>query len=254
MNPLDPTGRFSSRAADYVRWRPGYPREVIELLRERCSLGAASIVADLGSGTGIFTRLLLETGARVCAVEPNAEMRREAEAALARFPNFLSVAARAEATGLVHHSIDLITAAQAAHWFDVGKAGAEFRRIAKPGGWLALIWNTRRTDSTPFLREYEALLQRYAANYAEISAKQDSTARLTALFAPAAFSSHTFDNQQRFDWEGLAGRVRSSSYVPPPDHPNHDPMFNELRTLFNRHHREGRVTFEYDTRVYLGRL
>lgn len=254
MNPLDPTGRFSSRAADYVRWRPGYPREVINLLRERCSTSAASILADLGSGTGIFTRSLLETGAQVYAVEPNAEMRREAETALARFPNFHSVAAPAEATGLAAHSIDLIAAAQAAHWFDVGKARAEFRRIAKPGGWLALIWNTRRTGGTSFLREYEALLQRYAANYAEISANQDSTARVTALFAPAAFSSHTFDNRQYFDWEGLAGRLRSSSYAPPPDHPNHDPMFNELRALYDRHHQEGRVTFEYDTRVYLGRL
>ncbi len=215
MAQLDPTGRFSSRAADYLRWRPGYPREVIELLCERCSLGAASLLADLGSGTGIFTRLLLETGAQVYAVEPNAEMRREAEAALARFPNFHSVAAPAESTGLAEHSIDLIAAAQAAHWFEVGKARAEFRRIAKPDGWLALIWNTRRTAGTPFLCGYESLLQRYAPNYAQISANQDSADRVAALFAPAAFSRRVFDNRQHFDWEGLAGRARSSSYVRP---------------------------------------
>jgi SAM-dependent methyltransferase len=254
MDSLDPTGRFSSRAEDYVRWRPGYPPEVIELLRERCGLGAGSVVADLGSGTGIFTRRLLETGAVVNAVEPNAEMRRQAETALAQFQNCRSVAAPAEDTGLAEHSIDLIAAAQAAHWFDVEKARAEFRRIAKPGGWLALVWNTRRTAGTPFLREYEALLRRYAGNYAEISANQDSADRVAALFAPSPFSSHTFDNQQHFDWEGLAGRVRSSSYVPPPGHPNHEPLFKELRALYESYHQEGRVAFQYDTRFYLGRL
>ncbi len=254
MTSFDPTGRFSSRVTDYARWRPGYPREVLDLLRESCSLDSGSIVADLGSGTGIFTRLLLETGCVVHAVEPNAQMRREAEAALAQFPNFRSVAAPAEATGLPGSSVDLITAAQAAHWFDVPRARAEFRRIARPGGWLALIWNSRRTESTAFLRDYEALLFRRGTDYARIGPDQDSRERVSALFALSAFDCHTFENAQQFDFEGLAGRVRSSSYIPQPGHPGYEPLIAELRELFDRHQCAGQVTFEYDTRVYLGRL
>lgn len=251
---LHPTNRFSSRAKEYVRHRPGYPPEILRLLRTRCSLARDSVVADVGSGTGIFTRLLLENGNPVFAVEPNVEMRQAAEGALSSFPNFHSVAAPAEATGLPERSIDLITAAQAAHWFDIPKAKAEFCRIGKGEIWLVLVWNTRRTDSTAFLREYETLLDRCATEYREVMAREYSEERVRETFAPAAFERHMLENAQQFDCEELIGRTLSSSYSPQPGHPGYEPMIRELRALFERHQRDGRVTFEYDTRVYLGRV
>jgi SAM-dependent methyltransferase len=254
VDDLNPAGRFSSRVENYVRCRPGYPPGVIALLRQVCSLTRDSVVADVGSGTGIFTRPLIDGGCLVYAVEPNAEMRAQAERESGGAPNFRSVAAPAEATGLPDRSIDLIVAAQAAHWFDVPRANAEFRRIARPGAWLALIWNIRRTDSTPFLREYEALIERHGTDYKQVSANQGSEAVVRGLFAPAPYSEFMFDNRQHFDAEGLIGRALSSSYVPQPGHLACEPMLSELRELFQRHERDGLVTFEYDTRVYLGRL
>jgi SAM-dependent methyltransferase len=254
MNALEPTGRFSSRVEDYVRWRPGYPAELLPLLRAHCQLTRDSVAADIGSGTGLFTRLLLENGNLVYAVEPNAEMRRAAERALAGFARFRSVAAPAEATGLPAHSIDLISAAQAAHWFDIPRVKSEFRRIVKPGGRLALIWNSRRADSTAFLRDYEALLERRGTDYREISASQGDEARVREIFAPAGFERHTLDHAQQFDCDGLIGRTLSSSYTPQPGHPGYEPMIGELREMFARHQQGGRVRFDYDTRVYLGRL
>jgi len=254
MSPLDPTNRFSSRVDDYVRFRPGYPPELLALLRDRCGLARNSVVADAGSGTGIFTRLLLENGYQVYAVEPNAAMRKAAEAALAGFPGFRSVAATAEDTGLPGNSVDLITAAQAAHWFDIPRVKIEFRRILKPGGWLALTWNIRRTDSTAFLREYEALLQRRGTDYGVVNARQGSDERVREIFAPAAFEQHTLASEQQFDCEGFIGRALSSSYTPQPGHPDYGPLTRELRDLFERRQQDGLVTFEYDTRLFLGQM
>src|SRR5271154_1515768 len=131
MPVQDPTARFSSRVEKYVRYRPSYPKEVVALLGKQCGLTAESVIADVASGTGIFTRLLLENGNRVFGVEPNAEMRRAGEEYLAAFPRFTSVAGTAEATTLPDHSVDIVTAAQAAHWFDRAKARREFVRILK---------------------------------------------------------------------------------------------------------------------------
>ena len=154
----DPTRRFSDRVDNYVRYRPSYPTAVLETLRSECDLSVATVVADIGSGTGILTRLFLENGNRVYGVEPNAEMRGAAEKLLRDFPGFESVAGTAEETGLAANSIDLVVAAQAFHWFDPDRAGMEFQRILRPGGWVALVWNERLVGASPFLREYEELL------------------------------------------------------------------------------------------------
>jgi ubiquinone/menaquinone biosynthesis C-methylase UbiE len=253
MPASNATERFSSRVENYVRYRPGYPSEVIELLKRECGLTSDSIIADIAFGTGIFTRRLLENGNRAFGVEPNADMRRAGESFLAGYPSFTSVAGTAEATTLPDHSMDFVTAAQAAHWFDLKKARKEFIRITKPGGWSVLLWNERRTDSTPFLREYEQLVLDYGTDYKEVRHER-TTETIHEFFSPTALHSRVFENHQEIDYAGLEGRLLSSSYTPPPDHPQHNPMLAELRRVFEAHQANGKVVLEYNTRVYYAQL
>jgi SAM-dependent methyltransferase len=249
----DPTTRFSDRVDNYVRHRPGYPPAVIELLRRECGLTPDAIVADVASGTGLLTRMLLENGNRVFAVEPNLQMRQAGERLLAGYHKFVSVAGVAEATTLADHSIDLVTAAQAAHWFDPAKARHEFVRILKPGSWCVLIWNERRTDSSPLLRAYEQLVLTYGTDYKQVR-HEHFTANIASFFAPSKFSTHLFEMRQEFDYPGLEGRVLSSSYAPQQGHPDYKPMLKQLRAIFEEFKVEGKVTFEYNTGVYCGKL
>jgi SAM-dependent methyltransferase len=247
------TQRFSSRVNDYVRYRPGYPPEVIALLKTECGLAPDSVVADIASGTGIFTQMLLENGNRVFGVEPNPDMRAAGEQFLAGYLNFTSVAGSAESTTLAAHSVDVITAAQAAHWFDRGKARREFIRILKPGGWTVLIWNERKTDTTAFLRGYEQLLLTYGTDYREVRHER-TTAEIADFFAPSRFQSQTFAMRQDFDYPALEGRLLSSSYTPQPGHPSYEPMLGELQRIFYAYQVNGRVSLDYDTRVFYGQL
>lgn len=253
MPASNATSRFSDRVENYVRYRPGYPREALLLLKDACSLASGHVIADIASGTGIWTRILLENGNAVFAVEPNAEMRQAGEGLLAGFPKFTSIAGTAEATRLADESVDFITAAQAAHWFDRDRARPEFKRILRRGGWLVLLWNERITDGTPFLRDYEQLLLTYGTDYEEIRHERTTDA-VHEFFDPAPFQERIFALRQEFDYRGLEGRLLSSSYAPGPGYPNHEPMLHELRRIFDAHAAAGRVAFDYKTRVYFGRL
>lgn len=253
MLTKDSTQRFSSRVENYVRYRPGYPPEVLQLLKTECGLKPSSVIADIASGTGILTRLLLENGNRVFGVEPNHEMRKAGEEFLARYPAFTSVAGSAEATTLDEHSVDIITAAQAAHWFDREKARREFVRVLIPGAWTVLLWNERDTDSTPFLRDYEQLLLTYGTDYKDVR-HEHTTDAIDTFFAPSPFQSRVFRHSQEFDAEGLEGRLLSSSYVPEAEDASYESMLRELRRIFERHRRSGLISFQYSTRVYYGQL
>ena len=187
--PTDPTERFSSRVENYIKYRPNYPQAVIDCLRDRCGLSSKSAVADVGSGTGIFSQLLTSTAAQVYGVEPNRDMRDAAVRLLRGQSNFISVDGTSEATTLPDHSVDIVTAAQAFHWFDRVAARREFVRILKPGGWVMLIWNDRRTDSTPFLRDYERLLQTYADDYTQVNHREISDDIIAAFYAPGTFTA-----------------------------------------------------------------
>ena len=250
----DPTSRFSDRVQDYVRWRPGYPPAVLEALRRDLGLQPGHVVADVGSGTGLLSRLLVENGNVVYGVEPNREMAAVAEADLGGTGRFHSVDGRAEATSLAAGSVDLVTAGQAFHWFKVPESRAEFRRILRPGGGVALVWNLRRLDSTPFLRDYEAFLHRWSDDYEEVSAQYAKEESLRGLFGDAGWIERRFDSVQHFDFEGLRGRLLSSSYTPKQGDPRREAMLAALPAVFEAHAREGRVAFEYDTRLFLGRL
>ncbi len=247
------TERFSSRAADYARSRPGYPRAALRLLETRCGLAAGTLAADIGAGTGILTALLLESGAQVIAVEPNDAMRAAAEERLGGHPHFRSVKASAENTSLPAATVDLWVAGQAFHWFDVAQARREALRVLRRGARAALLWNERPTELTPFLADYEALLLRHAAEYAQITASRADAASMSGFFG-GEMELATFPNEQSLDFEGLRGRLMSSSYAPEPGHPQHGPMIAGLEALFHRHAQDGRVLFPYRTLVYFGAL
>jgi ubiquinone/menaquinone biosynthesis C-methylase UbiE len=253
MPVKDATQRFSSRVDNYVRYRPEYPREVLELVKEECGLSSDSVIADIASGTGIFTRMLVENGNRVFGVEPNAEMRRAGEQFLKSYSRFTSVAGTAESTTLPDHGVDFVTAAQAAHWFDRDKTRREFARILKPVGWLVLIWNDRRMDSTEFQRRYEQLLRTYGTDYEDVR-QRGMTLAIEGFFGQQSFQTRTFEYKQTFDYAGIEGRLLSSSYVPQKDDRRYDPMLRELRRIFDEHQVDGRVSFDYDTRVYYGQM
>lgn len=243
---LLPEQRFFDRVENYIRYRPGYPPQVVELLRD------ATIIADVGSGTGISAEMFLRMGKTVFGIEPNPEMRQAAERLLSSFPDFHSIDAAAQATTLRDHSVDLIVAAQAFHWFNTPETRAEFTRILKPDGCIALIWNERKLDATRFLRDYEALLLEYAADYSKVRHENIDADALGHFFI-GAFSTHTFSNEQSFDFEGLRGRLMSSSYAPAEGDARHGPMIAELRRIFDLHQDAGQVCFQYNTLVHVGR-
>src|ERR1700756_4899998 len=148
MSFADAKQRFSNRVADYVRYRPGYPSALIELLRGECGLRADHVVADVGSGTGILAKLFLDNGNRVFGVEPNEEMRQAGENFFSGYKNFSSVHVFWEPTTLPAGSVDFITAAQAFHWFEPVATRREFLAILKPHGWVVVMWNDRRISET----------------------------------------------------------------------------------------------------------
>lgn len=247
----NPTRRFSDRVADYVRYRPGYPHELLHRLQRETGLGPGSVVADVGSGTGISSQLLLRSGCTVHAVEPNPAMRRAAEELLGDRPAFHSVAATAEATTLPDAGVDLVTAGQAFHWFDRAAARGEWARILRLPHRAALFWNARRTRSTPFLRAYEELLQRFGTDYLQVDHTRLGGEDFAAFFT-GPYRSWTFANRQVLDLKGLRGRLLSCSYAPAAGHPDHEPMLRELRQIFERYAEDGRVSIEYDTELHLG--
>jgi SAM-dependent methyltransferase len=238
---------------NYVRYRPGYPEEIIELLKTECGLRRASVVGDIGSGTGKLSELFLANGNAVFGIEPNKEMREAGEGLLNGFANFKSVEATAEKTTLPAAAVDFIAAGQAFHWFDRKVCRAEFSRILKPGGWIVLIWNDRQTASTSFLTEYEQLLKTYATDYSKVDHKQIDDEVVAEFFGYAPHKK-VFPNVQEFDCEGLKGRLLSSSYAPEEGQPKYSEMIVDLEKLFAKCQENDRVRFVYDTVVYYGRL
>ena len=244
----DARSRFSDRVANYIRYRPGYPPELIAVLLADSD---KPVIADIGSGTGIFTRLLLQRGLRVFGLEPNANMRQAGAEYLAEYGNFTSIDGGAEDTGLAAASVDLITAAQAFHWFNNEQSRKEFARILKPGGQLALIWNRRRLEQ-PFQQAYDALLREVAPEYGQVNHMNLSSAAIAEFFAAGEMQVLHFDNFQQLDFDGLLGRLKSSSYCPGEGTAEYARLSRELRGLFDKHAIDGLLAFEYDTQLYRG--
>ncbi len=248
-----PTERFFDRVSNYVKYRPSYPIEVVDTLISRCHLDNQSTVADIGSGTGIFSKLLLDNRIQVIGVEPNEEMRKAAECQLSEYKNFSSVDGQSEFTNLADSSIDLITAAQAFHWFDRFETKKEFERILKSEGNVALIWNQRKID-LPFQKEYDQALREYATDYNSVNHMNITDENIEDFFYPGKIAKFKFDNSQRFDLTGLMGRMQSSSYTPKINTTEHELLMKVVESLFKKHACNGAITFQYDTCLYLGRL
>ena len=247
------TERFSDRVDNYVRYRPAYPQAVLDTLIEKCCLDEDSVIADVGAGTGIFTRQLLDRHFQVIAVEPNREMRQAAESILSGFDGFTSLNGRAEETGLADGSVDLIVAAQAFHWFHKAASQEEFARILKPSGWVALVWNQRRIQQQ-FQQDYDALLHQYAPEYDENNHMNLPNESIAELFADEDYQTFVFGNIQNFDKDGFLGRMLSSSYIPPAGTPGYLALMAAAERLFARHAVQGRISFEYDSRLHIGKL
>lgn len=253
----DPRERFGAIAALYGRWRPTYPAPLRDYLLARVPASAAGPlrIADVGCGTGISTRFLAGPGVQLIGIDPNPEMLEEARRST---PSGLAIeyrAGEAVATGLPPASVELVTAAQAFHWFDVEATLAEFRRILVPGGVCAAFWNLRDDQASPFLTEYEALLLKYSAEYQEVDKSQGTLARITA--SPGVRETHEagFRHVQRLDREGLLGRVYSSSYVEHGVPAESRPAFDRaLHELFDRHERNGQIEFPYRTRMMVFKI
>jgi len=253
MTQLDPTQRFTERADAYAAGRPTYPDEIARMLATELSLPPHPTVADIGYGTGLSCLPFLRAGFRVIGVEPNDAMRAAGEKFLATQGEFRSVAGKAEATTLEDASVDLVIAAQAAHWFDMPAARAEALRILRRPPWAALIWNDRLTTGSKFAEEFEALIRSYGVEYLKIRNRQGFEPTMAPFFG-GPYRETTFTNVTRLDFPTLVARVNSASYMPQPDSPTYEPMLIELRRLFDASAKDGRVAMDYITRVFFGEL
>lgn len=251
---LTPTTRFSHTVEHYAKYRPSYPAAVVDLLEQEGRVKPGAVVADIGSGTGIFAKLLLDHRYQVLGIEPNTEMREKAEQQLADYANFRSVDATAEETGLSSQSVDSITVATAFHWFDKERAKREFQRILKPGGLCMLIWNVRLSEASPLMAQYDALLKQYGTDYKEVDAKKVSEKEIQQFFIPASVNLTEFAHQQSLDKQGFLGRLLSASYSPQLGHPNYELMLQAANHLFDTYQKNGWVEFIYSTKCYYARI
>jgi len=249
----DSKTRFSNRVENYVKYRPHYPQEMIDYMKEQKILTDKAVIADIGSGTGISSEPFLKNGNMVYGVEPNKEMREAAERLLAKYGNFKSVNGSAEETTIESRSIDLIIAGQAFHWFDVAKAKIEFKRIIKPGGYAALIWNIKKSKDSPLMQEYEKLMIYHGKDYKELRHENVGEKEFNILF-DNGYKIKFFDNEQVMDYDGLKGRILSASYIPADGEPGYESVIIDVKKMFDKHNQNGFVKIFYIAEIVWGRI
>ena len=251
MSEKDPTKRFSDRVENYVKYRPSYPEKIIEELFAKGVITQNSVIADIGSGTGKFSELLVRKGVKVFGIEPNDDMRKAGEEFLSNYSIFQSIAGTAEATNLPNKSIDVITAAQAFHWFRIEETQKEFTRILKPNGYIVLIWNDRDSDDA-FQKEYDKLIVEHCPEYRINDHRNISHNDLEIFYKTDKITQFKCEYNQSFDFESLRGRLESSSYTPASDHENYQPMITKLKEIYNKYQKNGQVKFVYRTVMTYG--
>jgi ubiquinone/menaquinone biosynthesis C-methylase UbiE len=250
----DPKEKFTGRAGDYALYRPHYPHAILEPLRRQCGFSSQSAVADIACGTGLLAEVFLRNGNAVIGVEPNDAMRRAGEEYLRDWREFRSVDASAEATMLPDGSVDFVTVGQAFHWIDSQHSRVEFARILRPRAWVVLVWNQRITSGDSFNTAYHELLCHHCGGEHAVAGRRTTDEQIREFFAPNAFAQHNFPNSQRLDWNGLKGRLLSSSYAPAAGQLGHEPMIADLARIFREHQCDGHIVLDYKTEVFYGRL
>ena len=243
---------FSTKVADYVASRPDYAPALLTTLRERCGLAAGAGIADVGAGTGILSRSLLERGYQVIAVEPNAAMRAAADAALAGRTGYRSVAGSAETMPLAAGSVDLITAAQAFHWFDPEPARRECLRVLKPHGQVALIWNDRTADD-PLRTVLDDLAARFGGAKRSAMVAQGERTNLDVFFSGARWEEFAWPHVQHLTGAGMQSLIFSRSYIPARDSAEGRTIADEVSRVFHQFATDNRISIRYETVLVLGR-
>jgi SAM-dependent methyltransferase len=249
----DNTDKFTNKADNYVKYRPSYPKEFIDYLSNEAGVGKDSIVADMGAGTGILTKLLLDRVKSVFAVEPNLQMRQACEKYCGDCKNFTAVDGTAETTSLPDKSVDFITVAQAFHWFDRDKAGSEFRRILKPGGKVVLVWNSR-ISSSEFIIENDELCRWIFPNFNGFSGGTDEDTTIYDFFRDGKCDCRVFNNNRLLSLEEYIGGSLSASYAPLEGDVNYNSFIEGLVKLFKKYSSGGKLLMPNNTRSYTGLL
>jgi ubiquinone/menaquinone biosynthesis C-methylase UbiE len=248
------TGNFTDKAEIYAKYRPAYPDALIDYLCSANHLKTDHLVADIGSGTGIFSRQLLEKWLAVAGVEPNDDMRKLAEQSLKPYARFTSVKATAEQTTLTANSVDLVTVAQAFHWFDHEAFKAECQRILKPDAQVALVWNSRDLTD-PIIQENAAICQKTCPNFKGFSGGIEQSPEIFArFFNKGKYEFTTHENDMQFDREEFLGRNLSASYAPKQHDKEYEPFVRLLSELFEKHSKNGKIVLRNITRSYLGKV
>jgi ubiquinone/menaquinone biosynthesis C-methylase UbiE len=255
MNSTDNTQRFTEKADNYTKYRPTYPEEFIEYLAENSGISENCIVADVGAGTGKLTKQLLEKSATVYAVEPNKNMLKSCIAYCKDLKGLFPIDGSSEHTTLSENSVDLITVAQAFHWFNVDNTKTEFKRILKPHGKVVLVWNKRDVQKEGFSADYEKLMTQYGDDYKINDHKiLINDALLQGFFKDGKFETVTFENNTYNSYETFLGRALSSSYSPKPHAQNYNNFINQIETIFNKYNEDDVIRIDYKTVAYIGEI
>jgi ubiquinone/menaquinone biosynthesis C-methylase UbiE len=251
-NIMNNTERFSDRVDNYQKYRPSYTDETIDYIFNNFGLSNDSVIADIGSGTRIFTEKLLKRCKKVYAVEPNPEMRIAADKKLSPYKTYESINGTSENTTLDDKSLNGITVAQAFHWFNIEKTKEEFKRILKKDGYIFLIWN-KRVSNTPFLSTYEKILIENIPEYSVVT-HNNINEDIIKGFLTKDYSKASFSNNQVFDLKGVLGRLNSSSYTPKENTKEYGLIKVLISKAFTQYSENGFISFNYNTEIYSGKI
>lgn len=245
--------KIANRVTYYNRYRPSYPERLYQYLVEKLDLKPKHVIADVGAGTGLSSRWFAANGNTIYAIEPSPEMRQAAAYNYQYYPDYHIIAGAAEDTTLPDNSVDFIIGGQSFDWFDHEKASPELKRILKPDGYVLLFWNERQTESSGFLRQFEELLKRHAPAYMELNLVDQREKAVLQILQEGHYGYAEFDNCQIFNWEGLKGRLLSTSFIPDADQPEYHNLLSGLARDYKAHAVCGQVKVDYITKLYYGK-
>ena len=256
LDVLDTKNRFSNKDENYVKYRPHYPKELIEFMQQKGLIKKGYKIGDIGAGTGKFTELLLQYGYSVIAVEPNGPMLEACKKIYGHYNDLTCLNGSSEHTKLSDISVDLITTAQAFHWFKMDETKKEWMRILKPDRYVALIWNSRikGKNASSFQKEYENLVTKFGKGYTRMQKNFQVQEKINILFEKNGYKEFHTPYSQTFDFEELKGRLLSSSYTPQPEDEIYPEMIAALKDLFDKHQIEDQIQIDYDTELSYGKL